>query len=616
MARKKTLTRTVGGSYVRNLGWKPTATSYAQHKFHLGRDETKATLANLRLEQLWTEVSRRWERNGGGVLERGLIGQVFVMVPDPNPPTRTMSELTLGAPFSDLVAVEVSSERPATPRPVWDATTLQIAEAVRKGEAVAKVRLPSSLAALPPDNPAVGDWLDQLQLDITVIKIELEDPAIDQAANDSIRKEGLRLVEMGRQKLHRNSGGDTLNAALTAYGQWIEGKYLDANRQVTAWGQTQGRQVEFLKAVLPNTPLSSLDIRGIDDLLEVLRLRPAGKGGSTVSVSWTRNVIKQFRHFLRWLSRSDEFAWKRPADLEFGQVRIPLHAGERGRVARPTQVDVYTVDELRTLWEYATPFERVLMLLALNCGFGRAEVASLEMSEVLLRQRHPREREVGYAGTDAGGWVMRVRHKSGVYGEWKLWTETVRAVEWYMTHHRPSVAPSPAVGTLLVTDHGGRYDAPTKGSHANSQLSNAWVRLTERVRKDLPQFRRLSFNKLRKTAGNLVREAAGGEVAGVFLSHGNPVKSDSQLDVYTNRPFAKVFAALDKVGSDLRPLWQPVTEPFPAGPAKAGGPNISLGTIRRIRELRNQGMKLADIAAEVGVSRGTVSRWADLTSES
>jgi hypothetical protein len=52
MARKKTLTRTAGGSYVRNLGWKPSATAYTQHKFHLGRDETKATLANLRLEQL------------------------------------------------------------------------------------------------------------------------------------------------------------------------------------------------------------------------------------------------------------------------------------------------------------------------------------------------------------------------------------------------------------------------------------------------------------------------------------------------------------------------------------------------------------------------------------
>jgi hypothetical protein len=96
----------------------------------------------------------------------------------------------------------------------------------------------------------------------------------------------------------------------------------------------------------------------------------------------------------------------------------------------------------------------------------------------------------------------------------------------------------------------------------------------------------------------------------VFLSHGNPVKADSLLDVYTNRPFAKVFAALDQVGNDLRPLWKEVTEPFPPGPAKAGGPNISLGTIRRIRELAAQGRGVSEIAGLVGVSRGTVSRWA------
>ena len=99
-----------------------------------------------------------------------------------------------------------------------------------------------------------------------------------------------------------------------------------------------------------------------------------------------------------------------------GQVRIPLSSTEKGRAARAVQVETYTPDELRTLWEYAPPFQRLLILLALNCGFGKAEVASLELSEVLLR-RHPREREVGYPGTDDDGWVLRVRHKTGVYGE-------------------------------------------------------------------------------------------------------------------------------------------------------------------------------------------------------
>jgi hypothetical protein len=66
----------------------------------------------------------------------------------------------------------------------------------------------------------------------------------------------------------------------------------------------------------------------------------------------------------------------------------------------------------------------LLLLLALNCGFGRAELASLELGEVLLHCPHPRPREVGLDPAGTGSWVLRVRHKSGVYGEWKLWPDT------------------------------------------------------------------------------------------------------------------------------------------------------------------------------------------------
>ncbi len=163
--------------------------------------------------------------------------------------------------------------------------------------------------------------------------------------------------------------------------------------------------------------------------------------------------------------------------------------------------------------------------------------------------------------------------------------------------------------TLLVTDRGRRFDTPTKGNHTNFRLANSWFNLTERVRKDHAEFRRLSLNKLRKTAGNLVRDEAGGEFAGVFLCHGLPVRADAQLDRYTNRPFARVFTATDRVGDRLRPHWARVTDAFPDAPVKKGGPNISLGKIRRIRELDGEGRKIADIAREVGVSRVTVSRW-------
>jgi hypothetical protein len=87
MAKKKMLCRAENGSYVRNLGWKRSQAGYSQHKFHLGRDESKATMANLRLEQLWQEVCKRWVR-------------------------------------------ENQYELDPTDRPVWDNVTFAIAEAI------------------------------------------------------------------------------------------------------------------------------------------------------------------------------------------------------------------------------------------------------------------------------------------------------------------------------------------------------------------------------------------------------------------------------------------------------------------------------------------------------
>jgi hypothetical protein len=127
---------------------------------------------------------------------------------------------------------------------------------------------------------------------------------------------------------------------------------------------------------------------------------------------------------------------------------------------------------------------------------------------------------------------------------------------------RARITTAPTISSLLVNGDGQRYDTPTRGNHANAQIPNCWSRLSRQIRKEQPAFRRLSYNKLRKTAGNLIRSHAGGEVAAVFLCHGTPVKTDELLERYTNRPFAKVFGAIEWMGETLQPLWVGVPEPF------------------------------------------------------
>jgi hypothetical protein len=115
----------------------------------------------------------------------------------------------------------------------------------------------------------------------------------------------------------------------------------------------------------------------------------------------------------------------------------------------------------------------------------------------------------------------------------------------------------------------------------------------------------LSFNKLRKTAGNLVRSMSHGEVAAVFLCHGTPVKSDELLDLYTNRPFGRVFDAIDQLGERLRPLWSEVVQPFPERRRETIS-TLASSTIRRIRALKDQGFKATHIAETLNLSHETV----------
>jgi hypothetical protein len=146
----------------------------------------------------------------------------------------------------------------------------------------------------------------------------------------------------------------------------------------------------------------------------------------------------------------------------------------------------------------------------------------------------------------------------------------------------------------------------TGKGNTNQQIPARWNALTERIRKDHPDFRRLSFGKLRKTAASLIRRFADGEVAGVFPAHGQPVESDDLLEIYSNRPFGKVFDALRRVGKYLQPVFDAAPpDPFSVA-AVSRKLNISPGMVKEIKRLRLEGVGPTEIARRLGVSRMTV----------
>jgi hypothetical protein len=564
------LARDARGNYRRDLGWKlGDDGKVRQHKFYLGRDEREATVRYLKLGDCWAAVEKRWQA------------------------------------------------RRATDRPLWDSVTLPIAMCVSRGDdecvldpadhfrssarvvnvegvdgPVAENMVPAELV----DPEALLSWFGRLQTDFGGI-IPLRLAGREEAAA-RVRDTARTFRGMAERAERLARGPQMLHAALSAFADALRKKYLDADGRPSEYAVSCGNQIGTIRSHVENMPLDAFGLTQIEGLVDYWRNRPLVRGGRKCSVDTAKNHIKRVRAFVRWLHKSPAFDWRKHADYEVTPVRVPMTAAELADKFGPRQVDTYTVDELAVLWRYAVPRERLLMAVALNCGFGQRELGTLQTREVFLDQPH------GHYPGLVGSFIKKVRVKSIVYGEWRLWPETVNGLEWY-ARSRAATGET----ALLVNDKGRPLVSRTKGNNRNGAIANAWQRLHARVARDRPDFRPLSFNKLRKTAYDLVRAASSGEVAGVFLCHGQPVRSDTLADVYGNRPFNRVFDALALVRERLAPVFATVADPFPAEAGKGNGGAASPDTVDKIVAMRREGKPYQEIARECGVSVATVTKY-------
>jgi hypothetical protein len=327
-----------------------------------------------------------------------------------------------------------------------------------------------------------------------------------------------------------------LSDAFASYTTFVEQHHRLDNGQVTEWGQAKARQIIFIKKHVSTIRLADLDLRQIEQIIGLLARRPSRlRDGKPISLTYAKALIKGFRQFLRWLHRSDGYLWRLPEDYEARQVPVKTLASDlNGRIFGPS---TYSKEELATLWSYATPWERCLMLLGLNCGFGMAEIASLKKDEVYLNQPHPFANHLDLNCKGSASWIRRIRAKTGSYGEWILWPETVSAVE--LLNQCNNADLSFAVVTLkgkpLMED----------GSRSN-KIASVWRFLNKRIQKDRPGFPCRPFSSLRKTSAHFIGSECGSDIAALFLTHSMPA-NHHRLDQYVNLPFAKLHEATESL---------------------------------------------------------------------
>ena len=126
----------------------------------------------------------------------------------------------------------------------------------------------------------------------------------------------------------------------------------------------------------------------------------------------------------------------------------------------------FTADELRKLLESADPTLRAMILIACNCAYGAADIASLPTSALDL----------------SGGWLDFARVKTGIPRRAKLWPETTEALR-AVSQSRPEARDPADAQLAFLTSKGKRWmqesksDNPKRWGSRLDLISRAFSRL-------------------------------------------------------------------------------------------------------------------------------------------
>jgi hypothetical protein len=572
-ARKTTLQPDAKGRYRPYLGWKVSGDGIRrQHRFNLGTDRREAEARMSRLRELWKEVEK----------------------------------------------VADQSE------PIWTPFTLYAANLIAEGTYKVPYLFDPSLGEQVEDPVAeyaqvihvFRGWFPSLDLVPAEPKLYAE----GLRRNEAIKNQGLRKLEgelrdLGvvtpQSPLPERLISGTLHEAFDAYAEHDVKKHNVApgTDRLTLYGNLRLERVERFKQHHPDIPLSSLNYDACEEMIRHWQQRPLHKkSGKPTGKDNARHHISELDRFFGWLDQTDRFTWTKPRGVEKIDRTLRETDEERARKLSAIQKDTYSVEELAILNRHATPIERLILHLGVNCAMGAAELGRLRMSDFLLFHKHEHASRLNFSSTEADSFLRTLRPKTTVFGEWLMWSETVQMVQWGIAR-RKKITDFDSDAVLLASESGAPwYNEGSKNPQA--RFTNVWNDLIGRVRKEKEHegFRRLPLGTLRDTLPDIIRHRYGDELASLCVAHGNAFAGDSLLDCYTNRPFGRLHKAI----RELREYFAPMFSASPTDPtAQPRKRYTSLGTQERVHVLLSQAVPAAKIAEECGVDKQTVYRIRD-----
>lgn len=347
-SRKYDLRPDEKGRYRPYLGWKIGDDGVRrQHRFNLGSDRKEAEARMARLRELWAET----EKLGGD-------------------------------------------------EPIWTAFTLYAAELVSKGNY--KISYPFHTETVTQVDDPVAEYAQLIHVmreqfpSLDLVPAEPELYAEGLRRNEAIKNHGLKKLEgelrnLGvvtpQSPLPDQLISGTLHEAFDAYAEHDVKKHNvePGTDCLTLFGNLRLERVERFKDRHPDIPLSSLNYDACEEMIRHWRQRPPHKKtGNLTGRDNARHHISELDRFFDWLDQTNRFGWTKPRGIERIDRKVRETEQERTRKLSAIQKDTYSVEELAVLNRHATPIQRLLLYVGLNCAMGAAELGRLRVCDFIL----------------------------------------------------------------------------------------------------------------------------------------------------------------------------------------------------------------------------------------
>ncbi|KAA0131609.1 hypothetical protein FYZ48_26085 [Gimesia chilikensis] len=325
----------------------------------------------------------------------------------------------------------------------------------------------------------------------------------------------------------------TLYEALDAYAQ----RLVSEHRSVATF-QTRQLIVRRLKENHDDLPLDEITLNVCVDMIGHWRDRPTSAiTGKQFAASTAQRTLSELIRFFGWLETTNQFEWSAPS--HFGQISRRVRRLESDRSV--SQREMFTPEHLAILYRHATPTQRLMVCLAMNCGLGAAEMGRLRTSDIILD-------DDGHFVIDllpGEGLLRFMRPRTDTYCEWLLWPETVELTQWATTRGEDLDSD-----LLFVSDSGNPMWKDSSGQ-PGAGFRHQWQRLLRAVEdQGVP---RLPLTAIRNGTAERIRRKHGDVIARMYLGHAAACPS---FTAYVRKPFSQLHVALRGLRTELASVFR------------------------------------------------------------